>query len=205
VPYSGEPPARRSGSNATAIAIIVAALVLTVGGVGAALIVTGAFKSDPGPTGHGKTTPHRARVSGGPLSSYPTATYSASVPAGWTKVRDYELQTDGRRYVTEFQKGDRDILIDTTPNPVSTDLRADESYALKSDGKPGYQRIQLTETQVGDKSSVVWVFDQGGVRKTDIFFFDGGRGYAVLATGPPSTYAANRALAERVAASLHSN
>jgi serine/threonine protein kinase len=202
----------RSGSSATAIAIVLAALVLTGGGVGAALILTGGSGDKrAGPSldtgGRGTTAPPTSPPTGGSLRPYSAATYAAQVPAGWTMTKDYELQAGTpARYVTEFAKGDRDILIDTTPGDSSGNLRsATEGLAAKSRGKPGYREIELADTTVGGQPAFRWVFESGGVKKIDIFFFNGEHGYAVLAAGPPSDFAATQDLAERVADSVRSN
>ena len=219
------PPAHARRSGGTAVAIVIAAALLALGGIAAAVIATGALEDDP--PAEPKTTDAGGGASGSeagadePTTSteaavpddmepYETDTYTAQLPRGWDRVKDYELQGSERgetRYVTELHQGDATLVVDTTlDRPESLDP-GDSARKLDADARSSnadYKRIGIGPETIGEHDAYVWLYAVAGERVVDIFFFTGGHGYAVLGRSAPGEFGTVRRLAERVAGSVAS-
>jgi hypothetical protein len=132
---------------------------------------------------------------------YRTPAYRAELPADWRLVEDY-VETNGRRVSRAEGPDGLSVLIDTTPN-VSGDP-ADSARRLHraSQGIPGYKVVKLQPARLGPTPVFEWSFEQDGRRYTDVFFFRGGDGFAVLAEGPRRRFSLIRSVAREVTRSV---
>jgi hypothetical protein len=132
---------------------------------------------------------------------YRTPAYRAQLPADWRLVEDY-AETNGRRVSRAVGPDSLSVLIDTTPN-VSGDP-ADSARRLHraSEGIPGYKVVKLQPARLGPTPVFEWSFQQDRRRYTDVFFFRGGDGFAVLAEGPRRRFSLIRSVAREVARSV---
>jgi hypothetical protein len=202
-PQTPAPPPRTEpprSSHATAVAVVLAAIILTVGGVTAVLIATGDKKSKgqaavttPGKT---VTTGSTAATPGVRFEPYEAQTYSAEFPAGWSVEADYENR--GTYYRTTRNNGDMRILIDTSPGVGSGDPQESAAGQEGSDQR----RLRWEYFDLNGVQAFDWAFEQNGRRAEDIFFYAGGNGYAVLGSGPASRYRETLAITRRVAESV---
>jgi hypothetical protein len=132
---------------------------------------------------------------------YGTPAYNAQLPADWDLEKDYE-ETAGRRVSTAVGPGGLSVLIDTTPN-VSGDP-ADSAKELhgRYTGVPGYSLVKLQRARLGPTDVYEWSYQLSRRRFTDIFFYRGGDGFAVLAQGPRRRFSLIRSVAREVARSV---
>src|SRR5687767_6131587 len=132
---------------------------------------------------------------------YRTPAYRAQLPANWRLVEDY-AETNGRRVSRAVGPDGLSVLIDTTPN-VSGDP-ADSARRLHqaSEGIPGYRVVKLQPARLGPTPVFEWSYQQDRRRYTDVFFFRGGDGFAVLAQGPRRRFSLIRSVAREVARSV---
>ncbi|HET9164087.1 MAG TPA: hypothetical protein VFN89_11695 [Solirubrobacterales bacterium] len=141
-------------------------------------------------------------VTRGLLHRYSTATYSAGVPRGWHVDYNYRPEP-GHRFVTRLEgPHGMSVLIDTTPN-VSGDP-ADSASTLEGlfeNGGERYKRLTFARRNF-DGPAFEWSFELGEHVSTDIFFYRGGDGYAVLAESPADRFREARLIARDVARSL---
>ncbi len=200
-------PNQRRGAGVP-IAIVLAAAIVTLGGIAAALIATGTVSSRrtaasgttataPGLTAAGSSpvSPPAANVKFAP---YIASTYTADLPAAWTAEKDY---TDmGAYFETRRSHGDMTILIDTTVgssgDPRQTAIDQEDT------GDPTYRRIRWRYAMVNGARAFDWVFAKNGGRREDLLFFAGGDGYGVLGTASPAHYKQILAITRRVADSV---
>jgi serine/threonine protein kinase len=204
------PPAPRK-SRAVPVAVILAALIVAGGGVAAAVITSGskepaaAESRATAPTATETTAVPTTETGGGVTAGveferYTAPTYVADLPAGWTRVADYEPQNGGAFHRTKLQNGDLGVLIDVTPN--SSGDPKDTAAGQEPTGEPGYRRLRWEYTQLGSETAFDWVFELDGERREDILFFRGGHGFGVLGTSSPASYREMLAITRRVAESV---
>jgi hypothetical protein len=132
---------------------------------------------------------------------YRSPSYRARLPRGWKFVSRY-TPTSGR-FVTKVE-GPRDVsvLIDTTRNVVGDPADSAKKLHDFSKGQPDYRLLKLQPAILGPNKVYEWSFEEHGRLKTDIFFYEGGDGFAVLAEGPRGRFAQLRAVAREVASSV---
>jgi hypothetical protein len=132
---------------------------------------------------------------------YLTPAYRAQLPADWRLEQDFE-ETNGRRVSRALGPGGLSVLIDTTPNtsgdPADSARRLHSSY----EGVPGYRVVKLQPARLGPTPVFEWSYQLGARRYTDVFFFRGGDGFAVLAEGPRRRFSLIRSVAREVARSV---
>jgi predicted Ser/Thr protein kinase len=208
LPATPPPPERRGPG--LAIAIVLAAAILTLGGLAAALIGTGAIggkgKKEAAATVPAKTTTVTGPATSGASSSaggvalgpVVTPAYTAELPVGWKVDLDYHDM--GAYFRTRRSHGGMTILIDTTPN-VSGDPKTTAVSQVPS-GDPSYHQLRWRYTTVNGARAFDWAFAKSGERREDLLFYSGGNGYGVLGTGPPAKYHAVLALTRQVADSI---
>jgi serine/threonine-protein kinase len=217
-PPRGATPAPRRTSIATPVAIMLAATIVTLGGVAAALIASGTLggqskarvsAAPPARTSAGTSKPAPASSVSAPASAnappvalepYASASYSAQLPVGWTANKDYADM--GAFFETRRSKGPMTILIDVSPG-TSGDPR-DTASAQEPTGDPSYRRIRWRYTGLNGARAFDWIFNLNGERREDILFYSGGNGYGVLGTGPPSRSREILAITRSVAESIRS-
>jgi predicted Ser/Thr protein kinase len=206
---ASQPSPERRGPG-LAIAIVLAAAILTLGGLAAALIGTGAIggkgKKEAAATVPAKTTTVTGPATSGASSSaggvalgpVVTPAYTAELPVGWKVDLDYHDM--GAYFRTRRSHGGMTILIDTTPN-VSGDPKTTAVSQVPS-GDPSYHQLRWRYTTVNGARAFDWAFAKSGERREDLLFYSGGNGYGVLGTGPPAKYHAVLALTRQVADSI---
>jgi hypothetical protein len=141
-------------------------------------------------------------VTRGLLHRYTTPTYAAGVPRGWHVDSDYDPEP-GHRFVTRLEgPHGMSVLVDTTPevNGDPADSAANLE-ALLEDGEEPYRRLSFARRDFGGPA-FEWSFELGDHLSTDIFFYRGGDGYAVLAESPESRFREARLVARAVVRSL---
>ena len=196
------------------VAIVVATLILVLGGVAAAVIATGALNRSHGGTTAatgGTTTTTTTTTTGGTQTSagtpqltvYHAPTYTAMTPSGWTQTSNYQ-QTDPQSHHSAWTSpdGSETVIIDTTDGQGNSDPKsgADGQPGIKQES--GYQELIYSPTSINGRPAFEWGFALSGTDKDDIFFGSGSEGFAVLAEGPPSEFDNLRALARQVAESV---
>lgn len=137
-------------------------------------------------------------------TSYEAPGYVALLPSGWKFVERY-TPASPHRFVTRMTgPNGLSVLIDTTRhingNPADS---AKVLEALFRD-QPTYRRVEFFPTNAVGVRAFEWSFEDEGIRKTDIFFYKGGDGYAVLAEGTPRYADEIRMIALRVGRSVES-
>jgi hypothetical protein len=114
-------------------------------------------------------------------SVYRTQSYTAVLPDGWTLEENYE-PNPGSRYVT-LARGpyENALVIDTSPHQHGSALyKANELEGLLASSDEGYQRIDRNLHRVDHRLVVEWSYEVEGDAFTDILFYRGPNGYAVL-------------------------
>ena len=215
-PHAERPTASlpRRGGRGLATAIVLAALVLALGGVAAALIATGTFErtardkgTKTGATGKGGTNGQpTTKVAGVSLVPFSAGTYDARRPAGWVQTKSDEQNrstaTNGYRYVSKWQNGVASVLIDTTLNTSGDPAQSARKLDAGHRANPTYRPIALEPSTVNRGPAFTWEYDESGTRYIDIFFFAGRNGYAVLGAAPPADFERVRGLAVAMADSV---
>jgi len=135
------------------------------------------------------------------FAPYRTPAYRARLPAEWRFESDYE-EVAGRFVSKKLGPAGVSVLIDTTPGARGDP--ADSARNLEKDFRaiPGYRRLKFLRARLGPGEVFEWSFELGRQRKTDIFFYRGGDGFAVLAEGPPRRFSLIRGVAREVARSV---
>lgn len=141
-------------------------------------------------------------VTKGLLRRYASPTYTAGVPDGWHVASDYESKP-GHRFVTRLEgPHEMSVLIDTTLDENGDP--ADSAIGLEGfleDGEEPYKRLNFARRDLGGPA-LEWSYELGDHVSTDIFFYRGKDGYAVLAESPESRLREARLVARAVARSL---
>jgi hypothetical protein len=132
---------------------------------------------------------------------YRTPAYRAQLPADWRLVEDY-AETNGRRVSRAVGPGGLSVLIDTTPNVSGDPAESARRLHGLSEGIPGYRKVKLQPARLGPTPVFEWSFQQDRRRYTDVFFYRGGDGFAVLAEGPRHRFSLIRSVAREVARSV---
>lgn len=138
--------------------------------------------------------------------AYRTPSYVASLPSGWQLEEDYEPNPE-ERFVT-LARGPRDsaLVIDTSAvdeykhrNALDN---ANELEDLLSRNAPGYRRIGWRVSD-GDGGPIVeWSYEVEGAVSTDILFYRGDWGFAVLGRSEQPHFRETRDLARAVVRSI---
>ena len=187
-PPSGSPSAvsparRRRRLKRAAIATVVLAAGLAVGGVTAVAVPA---LLTPATTVRTMTTtvaPPKADPSPAPLSDYSGDGYTAKVPDGWTKTDDRRTTTKGTRYRwTDPYDPQTFITIESTPNDSSSPLQ--HATAVK-----GSQAGSLSPVSLANGDGQVWsnIYFQGS-RRVDYFTKACNTGVAVLGSSSPQNF-----------------
>jgi serine/threonine protein kinase len=211
-PWQAEsvPPARQGRSSGTAVAIVIVAALVALGGIVAAVFATGALESDDPPASAGNRDGRDGNSPSKGMKAYATDSYTAEVPRGWRFNEDYVLQdsTSGReRRTTELRRGSAEIIIDTTLDSPGGQGDAKKTARNSHSGRAGeigYDLIELEPLTVGDHDAYNWIYSADGKYTTVIYFFDGEHGYGIVGTATPGKFDQVRELTERVAASVAS-
>jgi hypothetical protein len=164
-------------------------------------VVDFSLMSPAGPAVSGTSAPLHV-VTHGLLHRYVAGAYVAGVPEGWHVDSNYEPEP-GHRFVTRLEgPHGMSVLIDTTPGAKGdpADSAATVESQLGHNGEP-YKRLEFARRDFGGPA-FEWCFELGDQASTDIFFFRGGDGYAVLAESPESRFREARLVARAVARSL---
>jgi hypothetical protein len=144
-------------------------------------------------------------VTKGLLVPYSAPSYTAGLPRGWHIASDYEHESP-HRFVTRMEGPEgMSVLIDTTRG-VSGDP-ADSARNLEdllANGREEYRRIDFSRHVFGGPA-FEWSFEVGDHASTDIFFYRGHDGFAVLAESPAERFRESRQIARSVARSLKAN
>jgi FlaG/FlaF family flagellin (archaellin) len=209
-PAPTQPMPKRRGAG-MAVAIVLAATIVTLGGVAAALIATGAFQGQPkraaattprtvtSTVAGGSPTPATTAGTGIALETVQAPTYTAQLPSGWKRDLDYHDM--GAYFRTRRSSGNMTILIDVSPNVPAGDPRRTAVNQVPS-GDPTYRQLRWRYTSVSGARAFDWAFAKSGERREDLLFYSAGDGFGVLGTGPASKYAKVLALTRRVADSI---
>ncbi|MDF2439486.1 MAG: eukaryotic-like serine/threonine-protein kinase [Abditibacteriota bacterium] len=118
---------------------------------------------------------------------HPSTGYTISPPAGFTRQRT------GRRTIWRGPGGSQ-LLVETTTAPGSS-ARADwerlSSSLAKKYGR-NYRSLGIRDTTLAGRPAAVWEFEisssRGTTRKIDVALHERGRGYAVLAEAPSTSF-----------------
>jgi hypothetical protein len=183
------------------IAIVLAALIVALGGLAAALIATGTLggKSKKPAAVSGSGAGKVAATPGVALEPYTAPTYTARLPKGWSIKEDYADKNGFWR--TKRSHGSMSILIDVTPG-WHRDPKNDSAVVQARNYRPGYRLLRWRWTGFNGMRAFDWGFAQEGTYRDDLLFTTGGNGYGVLGEGPPARYRETVAITRAVAESL---
>jgi len=199
-----EPPTRtvpRPNRRLDLVVGVIVAAVLAVS-VAVGLLATGVLgggSGDPGSSASEETSSERAESDSreSDLETYDGNVFTARVPAGWTVTRDAEQEPDGRT-VTEFADSDdpaRTVLIDAAVRPFTGTPRDSAQTIEGGLAQEGSRSLGIHELTVGGQAAAELRYeaseDGPSVRKADIFFAHGGRGFAVLGESAPEDFDAS--------------
>jgi hypothetical protein len=225
-PPAAPPPERRDGGRRVPIFIGTALALVAIGAVVALLLVSGGDDeagrevadtftvtntiTQPPPTQ--TTTTGGTTVTTAPppppppppdTQPFANAAYTARFPADWRRASD---PREGFERV-RFESPDRRAFVavdrthGATAEPGISAAGVEDAVRAAADG---YRRIAFGPAVIGGRDGWQWIFstrDDG--TRIDLFFVDGGDGYAVLGGG--SDFAAARTAAREVAASIRPN
>lgn len=138
--------------------------------------------------------------------AYETPTYTARLPKRWFLQEDYASQP-GSRYVT-LARGpyDNSLVIDTTPHESGDALdSANELERLLTTNGIGYRRLSRRLYHLDKRLVVEWSYELEGDAFTDILFYRGSDGFAVLGRSNQDHFRETRDLTRLVARSVHPN
>jgi hypothetical protein len=136
-------------------------------------------------------------------SAYETKSYTAVLPENWPLEENYE-PNPGSRYVT-LARGpyENALVIDTSPHQRGSALdKANELEGLLASSDEGYRRIDRNLHRVDHHLVVEWSYEVEGDTFTDILFYRGPNGYAVLGRSDKAHFRETRDLARAVARSV---
>lgn len=141
-------------------------------------------------------------VTHGLLVPYRTPTYATGVPRGWRPTSDY-VRASPHRFVTKLQgPHGMSILIDTTLHETGDPAESARYMAQQfEDVEENYKRLSFGRRGLGG-SAFEWSFELGDHASTDIFFYRGKDGYAVLAESPADHFREARLVARDIVRSL---
>lgn len=140
-------------------------------------------------------------ISGDYFVPYRTPTYAATLPRNWKVVADYK-SVPGKRFVTEANGPDgMHLLIDTTPNSRGDPKRSAMQVERETSPGEGYKRLIFEYKNLGGRT-FEWSFELASSFSTDIFFYRGDDGFAVLTKSPPERFREARRVAREVARTL---
>jgi hypothetical protein len=136
------------------------------------------------------------------LIPYRAPTYKAGVPRGWRSTSDY-AHASPHRFVTKLQgPHGMSILIDTTLDQSGDPAESARYMAQRfEDVEEDYKPLSLGRRSLGGPA-FEWSFELGSQVSTDIFFYRGKDGYAVLAEGPATHFREARLVARDIVRSL---
>jgi hypothetical protein len=140
-------------------------------------------------------------------SHYKTPMYTSLLPRGWHLDEDF-APNPGKRYVT-LARGpvENSLDIDTSlidPENVGGDplKKARELEDLVARNGRGYKRLRWRHYQSKGSPTVEWSYRLEGDAFTDIFFYRGPNGFAVLGRSAPAHFRETRDLTRMVAESV---
>jgi hypothetical protein len=110
----------------------------------------------------------------------------------------------GSRYVT-LAKGpyENDLVIDTSPHQRGSALdKANELEGLLANSDEGYKRLDRNLHHFDHRLVVEWSYEVEGDAFTDIIFYRGPNGYAVLGRSDRAHFRETRDLTRAVARSV---
>jgi hypothetical protein len=142
-------------------------------------------------------------VGGDCCAAYETKSYTATLPQDWRLEEDY-APNPGARYVTVARGPYGDALvIDTSPNQSGNALgKADELEGLLASSGEGYRRLDRKLRHNDHRLVVEWSYEIEGDAFTDILFYRGRNGYAVLGRSDRAHFRETRDLTRDVARSV---
>jgi hypothetical protein len=197
-PPAAGPARRRRRDSPWAIAVVVAVVALAV--VAVVVLASGGKSRHPASNHPAGATAGPKGASGAGFVPHLAQTYTAVRPAGWTTINN-DKPHDGLR-TSEWHKGDRVLIIETTPNRSENPLTSVNRIEREISNGPGYRRIAIRPVTVGPDPAASWFFQLQGERKLDIVFNHGGTGYSVVGSSLAGDFRGMPLIVRRVADSI---
>lgn len=133
---------------------------------------------------------------------YETPGYVALLPSGWRFTEKYSPAPQ-HRFVTRMAGPNGiSLLIDTTRHVEGDPADSARTLEALFRHQPTYRVTESFRTDAVGVRAFEWSFEYEGSHTTDIFFYKGGDGYAVLAEGSPKHATEIRAVALKISRSI---